>query len=176
MGALHHICAVLESCCTQHRKHSASQSLLKWFLEERKSKWILFTLLWQQLPLLLSTMACSLLANHCECHECTEHSWTKQMCHGIHECSMTKKNRKHSWDFTELMVTAVFLHEHETRMNSRKFLGYYCPHVYWLYVGCQEVLHSIRNALMIRWHHGLESFVLFIDLVKAYDTIQHEIL
>ena len=44
------------------------------------------------------------------------------------------------------------------------------------HVGCQEMLHSIRSTLMIRWHHGHESFVLFVDLFKAFNTIQHEIL
>jgi len=101
--------------------------------------------LWQQLPLLVndgvlsvgkpsvgffydsschfwSMMACSLSANHCECHERAECSWTKWTCHGIHECSMTHtKNRKHSRDFTASMATAVFLHECEC-MN-RKISG-----------------------------------------------------
>ena len=44
------------------------------------------------------------------------------------------------------------------------------------HIHCQEALHSIRSALMLRHHHGLKKFVLFVDLVKAFDLIQHEVL
>ena len=44
------------------------------------------------------------------------------------------------------------------------------------HVGCQEALHSLRSTLMIQRHHGLKSYALFIDLVKAFDSIQHDVL
>ena len=44
------------------------------------------------------------------------------------------------------------------------------------HIGCQEALHSIRWSLLLRRQHGLPSYVLFIDLVKAFNTIQHELL
>ena len=42
--------------------------------------------------------------------------------------------------------------------------------------GCQEALHCLRSALTLRKHHGLKSYILFIDLVKAFDLIQHKVL
>jgi len=44
------------------------------------------------------------------------------------------------------------------------------------HVGCQEALHTIRNILTTRRHHGKETYVLFVDLVKAFDTVDHEVL
>jgi hypothetical protein len=44
------------------------------------------------------------------------------------------------------------------------------------HIGCQEAQHIIKRALLLRRQHGLESFVLFVDLVKAFDTIQHTLL
>jgi len=42
------------------------------------------------------------------------------------------------------------------------------------HTGCQEALHSLRMILMTRRHHRLETFVLFINLVNAFDSINHE--
>ena len=39
------------------------------------------------------------------------------------------------------------------------------------HVGCQEALHTVRNILTTRRHHGKETYVLFVDLVKAIDTV-----
>ncbi len=44
------------------------------------------------------------------------------------------------------------------------------------HIGCQEAQHIIKRALLLRRQHGLESYALFIDLVKALDTIQHALL
>jgi len=44
------------------------------------------------------------------------------------------------------------------------------------HIGCQEALHSLRTILMTRRHHGLETYVLFIDLVKAFDSINYDIM
>ena len=44
------------------------------------------------------------------------------------------------------------------------------------HVGCQEALHTIRNILTTRRHHGKDTYVLFVDLVKAFDTVDHEVL
>mmetsp|Transcript_12894 Transcript_12894/g.18496 ORF Transcript_12894/g.18496 Transcript_12894/m.18496 type:complete len:153 (-) Transcript_12894:163-621(-) len=43
-------------------------------------------------------------------------------------------------------------------------------------VGCQEALHTIHNILTTKRHHGEETHVLFVDLIKAFDTIDHEML
>jgi hypothetical protein len=43
-------------------------------------------------------------------------------------------------------------------------------------VGCQEAQHSLKKALILRRQHGLPTYALFIDLVKAFDTIQHPLL
>jgi hypothetical protein len=44
------------------------------------------------------------------------------------------------------------------------------------HIGCQEALHTIRNILITRRLHGKETYVLFADLVKAFDTVIHEAL
>jgi hypothetical protein len=42
--------------------------------------------------------------------------------------------------------------------------------------GCQEAIHFLRIALGLRRAHGMETFVMCVDLVKAFDTISHTIL
>jgi len=44
------------------------------------------------------------------------------------------------------------------------------------HIGCQEAQHTIKRALLLRRQHGLESYAIFIDLVKAFDTIHHDLL
>jgi len=44
------------------------------------------------------------------------------------------------------------------------------------HVGCQEALHLIRSTIMIWRHHGHKSYTLFVDLVKALDSIHHDVL
>jgi len=44
------------------------------------------------------------------------------------------------------------------------------------HIGCQEALHTIRNILITRRLHGKETYVLFVDLVKAFDTVIHQAL
>jgi len=44
------------------------------------------------------------------------------------------------------------------------------------HAGCQEALHSLRSVLKIWRHHSLKSYSLFVDLVKAFDSFQHEVL
>jgi hypothetical protein len=43
-------------------------------------------------------------------------------------------------------------------------------------IGCQEAQHTLKRALLLRRQHGLESYALFVDLVKAFDTVQHPLL
>jgi hypothetical protein len=43
-------------------------------------------------------------------------------------------------------------------------------------IGCQEALHIIKRALLLRRNHGLESYAVFIDLVKAFDTVNHKLM
>lgn len=40
----------------------------------------------------------------------------------------------------------------------------------------QETLHTLRNILITRLQQGKESFVLFVDLVKAFDSADHKVL
>ena len=35
---------------------------------------------------------------------------------------------------------------------------------------------TLRNLLITRRHHGKESFILFVDLVKAFDTIDQSVM
>ena len=43
-------------------------------------------------------------------------------------------------------------------------------------VGCAEAVFSLKTILQSRREHDLETFIIFIDLVKAYDSIKHEII
>jgi hypothetical protein len=42
--------------------------------------------------------------------------------------------------------------------------------------GCRDALFIVRSALQIRHKHMLATWVLFVDLVKAFDTIDRELL
>jgi hypothetical protein len=42
--------------------------------------------------------------------------------------------------------------------------------------GCHDGLFVLRSVLETRWYHSKETWALFVDLVKAYDTINHELL
>ncbi len=44
------------------------------------------------------------------------------------------------------------------------------------HIGCQEAQHPIKKALLLRRQHRLESYGIFVYLVKAFDTINHELL
>ena len=44
------------------------------------------------------------------------------------------------------------------------------------HIGCQEAQHIIKRALLLRRQYGLESHAIFVDLVKAFDTVNHELL
>jgi hypothetical protein len=44
------------------------------------------------------------------------------------------------------------------------------------HVDCQEAQHILKRALFLRRQHGLESYALFIDLVKAFDTVHQDLL
>ena len=39
-----------------------------------------------------------------------------------------------------------------------------------------SALNSLRSALMVQRHHGLKSYALFVDLVREFDSIQHDVL
>ena len=42
--------------------------------------------------------------------------------------------------------------------------------------GCREALFTIRQALQVRRYHNLPTWVLFVDLMKAFDTVNHPLL
>jgi hypothetical protein len=37
-------------------------------------------------------------------------------------------------------------------------------------IGCQRAMHSLRAALSIRRAHDIDTYVIFVDIVKAYDN------
>ena len=43
-------------------------------------------------------------------------------------------------------------------------------------LGCRDGLFTIKTLLNMRKNHNLDSYVGFVDLVKAYDTANHELL
>jgi hypothetical protein len=42
-------------------------------------------------------------------------------------------------------------------------------------IGCQDALHTVKRALLLHQQHGLESYTIFVDLVKAFDTVHHNL-
>ena len=42
--------------------------------------------------------------------------------------------------------------------------------------GCTDTVFTVKKALKKRQEHGLETWVLFLDLVKAFDRVPHELL
>ena len=42
--------------------------------------------------------------------------------------------------------------------------------------GCQDSQHMIKRALLLRRQDRLESYAVFVDLVKAFDTVHHHLL
>jgi hypothetical protein len=42
--------------------------------------------------------------------------------------------------------------------------------------GCQDGTFVLRSALSTRRYHNLPTWALFVDLVKAFDTVNHELL
>ena len=43
-------------------------------------------------------------------------------------------------------------------------------------MGCRDVLFSLRSILQLHKTHDQESWVLFVDLIKAFDTARHDLL
>ena len=44
------------------------------------------------------------------------------------------------------------------------------------HIRCQEALHMLRSALILRRQHGLATYTLFVDLVKAFNMVNHSLL
>ena len=42
--------------------------------------------------------------------------------------------------------------------------------------GCRKAVFPLKIAIQLRREHNLESFVTFVDLVKAFDTINHKLM
>jgi hypothetical protein len=42
--------------------------------------------------------------------------------------------------------------------------------------GCQQAVHIPRAALSTRRAHDIDTYVLFVDLFKAYDTVNHALI
>ena len=43
-------------------------------------------------------------------------------------------------------------------------------------IGCRDGLFTLNSLLNARHNHDLASYVGFVDLVKAYDTVNHALL
>ena len=43
-------------------------------------------------------------------------------------------------------------------------------------VGCQDGSFTIKTMLHMRYNHNLPTFVMFADLVKAFDTSNHKLM
>ena len=43
-------------------------------------------------------------------------------------------------------------------------------------VGCQDGTFTIKSLLHMRHNHNLPSYVAFVDLVKAFDTVNHKMM
>ena len=43
-------------------------------------------------------------------------------------------------------------------------------------VGYSEAMFSLKSILQSRWEHGLDTYAVFIDLVKAYNSIKHDVI
>ncbi len=43
-------------------------------------------------------------------------------------------------------------------------------------LGCRDGLFTLKALLNARCNHDLASYIGFVDLVKAYDTANHELL
>ncbi len=43
-------------------------------------------------------------------------------------------------------------------------------------LGCHDGLFVLKMLLTMRKKHNLPSYVMFVDLVKAYDTANHNLL
>jgi hypothetical protein len=43
-------------------------------------------------------------------------------------------------------------------------------------IGCREGIFTLKTFLHTRRNHGLSTHVAFIDLIQAYDMIDHELL
>ena len=41
---------------------------------------------------------------------------------------------------------------------------------------CADAVFPSKIALQLQKEHGLESFVVFVDPIKAFDTINHELM
>ncbi len=64
-------------------------------------------------------------------------------------------------------IVAKRLLDHINDIGARTQFGH---------IGCQEALHSLRNLLITRRHHGKETYVLFVDLIKAFDSIDQNVM
>jgi hypothetical protein len=42
--------------------------------------------------------------------------------------------------------------------------------------GCTDALFAIKTALQTRKQHGKNTWAIFVDLVKAFDTADHKLL
>ena len=41
---------------------------------------------------------------------------------------------------------------------------------------CSDAVFPLKTSLQLRKEHDLKSYVVFIDLVKAFDTINHDLM
>ena len=45
-----------------------------------------------------------------------------------------------------------------------------------LKLGCQDAVFVLKTFLQERREKGIDTWITFVDLVKAYDSVQHEVI
>ena len=47
---------------------------------------------------------------------------------------------------------------------------------YFQKIACSDAISTLKTALQLRKEHNLESFVIFVNIFKAFDTINHQLV
>eukprot|EP00978_Attheya_sp_CCMP212_P012707 scaffold31801_cov70-Attheya_sp.AAC.1 len=77
---------------------------------------------------------------------------------------------RHSMQNSKLNIISARLLEHLSEVGIENQFGCIPKK------GCIYALFCIRNALHTRKQHALDTWAIFIDLVKAFDTADHKML
>ena len=70
--------------------------------------------------------------------------------------------------FSSIMCTRLF------KIIKKHALKYQFGSTQW--VGCQDGSFTIKTMFHLRYNHNLPTFVMFADLVKAFDTSDHKLM
>ena len=71
-------------------------------------------------------------------------------------------------------ITAIILHDRllpiEESLNHESQCGFRPGR------GTMDAIFTVKMAMKKRWEHGLETWIMFLDLVKAFDRVPCELL